>query len=559
MSAENKPLILHQLDGAELRIMLGGGLNLLRAHREEVDSLNVFPVPDGDTGANMLLTMQSAWREIDHLDTTHAGVLLRTFARGAIRGARGNSGVILSQILRGMAEAAGDLAVLDARALARAFRQAQLTAYKGVMQPVEGTILTIIRAIADAGEHAAALNDDLVFLLETSLLKAREALAQTPDMLDVLKEAGVVDAGGAGLVYLLEGMTRVAAGETIDIEPTPAAISQATPHLEALGDEWGYDIQFLVYNAPAGENEIRQKLIEMGGESIVVGRAGHVTKVHVHNENPGPFLAYGASLGHMDDIVVENMTLQTLRRKGQWSEDGGPDTMASSAPQLSDSQAFSTNIVAVAVGKGLQQVFRSLGAREVVAGGQSMNPSTEDLLQALERVPETDVIILPNNKNIILAARQAAALTDKKKVFVVETRTIPQGIAAMFAYNPELDAARNAEIMQEMAATVHTIEITKAIRDARVNGVKVNKGEAIAIIDGDIRYTDENPEHVALQAVAALEADEDGDVMTIYVGEPAEPERTQFLVETLRSRYPDMEVEVVPGGQPHYHYIISVE
>jgi len=557
LSAENTPPPLHQIDGAKLRSMLRGGMTLLRAHRDEVDSLNVFPVPDGDTGANMLLTMQSAWREVDHLDTPHAGALLRTFARGAIRGARGNSGVILSQILRGMAETTGDLEVLNAQTLAQAFRQAQITAYKGVMQPVEGTILTIIRAIADASEHAAALSDDLVFLLETSLSKAQETLARTPEMLPVLKEAGVVDAGGAGLVYLLEGIARVAAGETLDIEPEPTVISRTTPHLEALGDEWGYDIQFLVYNAPASEDEIRQKLIEMGGESIVVGRADNVTKVHVHNENPGPFLAYGASLGHMDDIVVENMTLQTLRRTGQWSEDGELKNAVSPDPQMPESQTFSTNIVAVAAGEGLQQVFRSLGACEVVAGGQSMNPSTEDLLQALERVPEQDVIILPNNKNIILAAKQAAALTDQKKAFVVETRTIPQGIAAMFAYNPELDAARNAELMQEMAESVHTIEITRAIRDARVNGVKVSKNEAIAIIDGDIRYTDENPEHVALQAVAALMAD--GDVITIYVGDPAEPDRARLLTETLRTRYPDMEVEVVPGGQPHYHYIISIE
>ena len=543
------------LTARKVRGMLGAALEVLHQHRDEVDALNVFPVPDGDTGANMTLTLQSAWKQIETIEDDHAGKILRAFAIGAIRGARGNSGVILSQIFRGMAEALTDQPEFEAPALARGFRQGQKTAYKGVMKPVEGTILTIIRAIADASESAAALNADIAFVLETSLNKAREALAQTPEMLPVLKQAGVVDAGGQGLVYILEGMTRYVLGEPIQVALAPAAETGPGPQIEELGDEWGYDIQYLVYNARPDEEAIRHKLIELGGESIVVGRAGPVTKVHVHGEDPGPFLSYGASLGHLDDVVVENMTLQTLRRRGEWDEEGGTATTAETDEAADE---LCSNVVAVAPGEGFARLFKNLGACQVVAGGQTMNPSTEDLLQAVEQVPESQVIILPNNKNIIMAAKQAAELSDRE-VYVVETRTLPQGVAALFAFNPELGAAENARLMQSMATQVSTIEVTIAVRDANIDGVAVSEGEAIAMLDGHLCCTGSTPEDAALQAVAALMAEEEGDVITLYFGEPATAEQAQALADILEDRYPDADVEVLEGGQPHYHYIISVE
>jgi DAK2 domain fusion protein YloV len=544
------------LKAPDVRDMLGAALTVLRQHRDEVDALNVFPVPDGDTGANMALTMQSAWKEIEGKTFDHAGAMFRAFAMGAIRGARGNSGVILSQILRGMSDVLGDSPEFKALTLARAFRQGQKIAYQGVMQPVEGTILTIIRAVADASEHAVALNDDIGFLFETSLNKARAVLAQTPDMLPVLKQAGVVDAGGQGLVYIIEGMTRYVQGETIPATQQAAPAPGPRPDLADLGDEWGYDIQYLIYNARPDEDAIRRKLIELGGESIVVGRSGSITKVHVHGEDPGPFLSYGASLGHLDDVVVENMTLQTLRRRGEWDDNGPVSTDAGQEEMTSGEHC--SNVVAVAPGEGFARVFESLGACQVVTGGQTMNPSAEELLQALERVPKSEIIILPNNKNIIMAAHQAASLSDKK-VFVVETRTLPQGVSAMFAFNPDLEAAENVRQMQAMIAHVHAIEVTTAVRDTQINGVEVSKNNAIAMVDGELCCTGAHPDEVAQQAIASLEEKEESDVITIYYGLPSSEEQAQNLARTLAERYPDKEIDVLSGGQPHYHYIISVE
>ncbi|HFQ95833.1 MAG TPA: DAK2 domain-containing protein [Anaerolineae bacterium] len=541
------------IQGAEWKAMLRAALESLRAHREEVNALNVFPVPDGDTGTNMTLTMQAAWKEIEGLESDHAGEIMRAAAHGAIRGARGNSGVILSQIFRGMADAAGGLPAWDANALAHAFRQGQRAAYQGVMQPVEGTILTIIRAMADASEHAAALSDDIGFLLTTSLSKAREALAQTPEMLPILQEAGVVDAGGAGLVYLLEGVTHAVTGEAM---PSASSAPAAQPRLEALPDEWGYDIQFLIYDAQPGEEAIRRRLIDLGGESIVVGRSGRVTKVHVHGENPGPFLAYGASLGLLDDVVVENMTLQTLRRKGIWTEEGperGAGPVASAR-----TEDFCIPVVAVTAGEGFAEVFRSLGACHIVAGGQTMNPSTDELLQAIARVPEPEVILLPNNKNILMAARQAAELSDKA-VYVVESRTLPQGVAVLFAYRPQASAEENAEAMRRALADVHTIEVTEAVRDAAIDGVQVQKGAIIALVDGRLCCTGDDPGQTALQALETFLSEGDYEMVTVYVGQPMAEADARALAQAIEARHPDVEVEVVAGGQPHYHLIISVE
>ena len=547
--ASHRPI----LDARAVRDMLGAAFVVLRQHKDEVNALNFFPVPDGDTGSNMAMTVESAWTEIADAEASRAGTLLRRFALAAIRGARGNSGVILSQIFRGMADAIADCQVIDAPALARALRQGQQAAYQGVMQPVEGTILTIMRAIADAGERAAARNKDITFLLESALAQAQETLAQTPEMLPVLKQAGVVDAGGQGLVYLLEGMTRFLRGEPITAANTTIATATQQAHLHVLGDEWGYDIQFLIYDAQADAATIRHRLDELGGNSIVVGGTGSVIKVHVHGDDPGPFLSYGASLGQMDDIVVENMTLQTLRRRGEGKDESTPEKEET---VLADD--FCTNVVAVAAGDGFARVFRSLGVCQVVAGGQTMNPSIEDLLHAVSHLDAAEVIILPNNKNIILAAQQAAQLCDKT-VHVVETRTLPQGVAAMVAFNPELDAGKNARQMQAMAMQVRTIEITTAVRDAHINGVEVQEQSAIALVDDELCCAGQDVNEVALQALASLLAEEEADVITLYDGLPAEDKLVQQLVQQIKKRYPEMDVERIWGGQPYYHYIISVE
>ena len=463
---------IRSLSGNDIHHMFGAGYAWLKQHSHIVNALNVFPVPDGDTGTNMVLTMQAAWKAASATINQSAAEVMQAFANGAIRGATGNSGVIFSQILRGMAQQLKGAEQIDALHFAAAMRQARETAYKGVLKPVEGTILTVIREAADASSHAAAINSDLRFVLETALAKAYQALQNTPNLLPVLKQAGVVDAGGQGLFYFFEGMAKYLRGEQGLMPDQAAAVETPAlpqPDLAALGeDEWGYDIQFLVYGDDLDEEGIRQQLLAMGGESVVVGSAGRVVKVHVHNDDPGPFLTYGAGLGHLDDIVLENMTLQTLRRKGEWQEDG--PTPASAAAPAPHPGALLTpdclGIVAVASGEGMRKIFESLGVCAIVTGGQTMNPSTEEILQAAESLPHEEVIILPNNKNIILAARQAAELSSKR-LHVIETRTMPQGIAAMIGYNAAASPAENALAMTAAAQEVHTAEITTAVREAQ--------------------------------------------------------------------------------------------
>ena len=437
-----------KLDGDDLHQMFSAGFDWLKQHSHIVNALNVFPVPDGDTGTNMVLTMQSAWKKAAEQPGQEVGDVAQAYAQGAIRGARGNSGVILSQILRGFSEHLEDATTIDVNQFAAAMRQATKTAYKGVLKPVEGTILTVVREMAEASSHAAAISPDFRFVFDTILVKGKQALENTPNQLPVLKQAGVVDAGGQGLFYIMDGMNKYLGGES-QFAPGPVALEVGTgiapqPDLGVfVEDEWGYDIQYLIYGENLNEDVIRNQLLEMGGYSVVVGGAGNVVKVHVHNEDPGPFITYGASLGYLDDIVLENMTVQTLRRKGDWQEDGPPTARTISEPaETPKSLKDCPGIVAVVSGEGLRKVFESLGVCAIVIGGQTMNPSTEDLLRAAEGLPHEHIIILPNNKNIILAARQAAQISEKQ-IHVIETRSVPEGISAMWGFNAKASIEQN--------------------------------------------------------------------------------------------------------------------
>ncbi|MCO6451510.1 MAG: DAK2 domain-containing protein [Caldilineales bacterium] len=554
------------IDGEILLGMIGAGFAWLKQNSQIVNTLNVFPVPDGDTGTNMVLTMQSAWKMATALEkeASSASAVMDALANGAIRGARGNSGVILSQIFRGMSDVMKHHQQADAELFAGAMRQGRDTAYKGVLKPVEGTMLTVIREAADASAHAAAINPDLRFILETSVAKAQQALANTPNLLPVLKQAGVVDAGGQGLVFLFEGMNRYLRGE-IALSPDEIGIGQELapipqPDLNALGeDEWGYDIQFLVFGDSLNEDAIRLRLLEMGGESVVVGQAGDMVKVHVHNADPGPFLSYGASLGHLDDIVLENMTLQTLQRKGEWP----PASPAAPAaiPNVPDRPIFSPDcagIVAVVSGDGLRDVFQSLGVCAVVAGGQTMNPSAEELVEAAEALPHTEIIILPNNKNVILAAKQAAGLSDKH-IHVVETRSMPQGIAAMLGYNASADIDQNLASMTLSAHDIHTAEVTNAVREANINGIPCMPGDFIGLIDGQLQCRDSDMEGIMRQVLAAIDPDDDTELFTLYFGSEVRRDEAEALVEALADDFPAHDIELIYGGQPYYHFLISAE
>ncbi len=552
---------LPSIDGSDLFHMAGAAYAWLKQHTQIVNALNVFPVPDGDTGTNMVLTMQAAWKAAAEAKSESIDAVAQALAHGAVRGARGNSGVILSQILRGWAESLRGQRDMDVAHFAAAMRQGKDTAYKGVMKPVEGTMLTVIREAAEATGHAAAIATDLRFVWDTTLTRAQQALANTPNLLPVLKQAGVVDAGGQGLVYVLEGMAKYLRGEHL-LAPDQAAPSQPTaslpaPDLAALAqDEWGYDIQYLVYNAAVDEAAVRQRLMEMGGDSVVVGRAGSVLKVHVHSGDPGPFLTYGASLGHLDDIVLENMTLQTLRRKGEWTEDEPPAEDAGAAD--GDFSADCAAIVTVVSGEGLRKVFESLGVCALVSGGQTMNPSTEELLHAAERLPQDDVIILPNNKNVILAAKQAATLADKR-LYVLETRSIPEGIAAMLGFNPAVGVEQNLKAMSRAAKHVRSGEVTTAVREAQFDGVLVQPGDIIGLVDDELVCRGQTPAEVVNQLLTLMDPDGEAEIFTFYYGEMVTATEAQALRQQLETMRSDQILEFLPGGQPHYHYLLAVE
>ncbi|GAB4565179.1 MAG: DAK2 domain-containing protein [Anaerolineae bacterium] len=546
------------LDGEDLRTMLHAAQVHLARHRDEVNALNVFPVPDGDTGTNMLLTMQAACQEITSLAQPTVGHVMERAAHGALMGARGNSGVILSQILRGMARALDGKARCTAQDLARALEEGTETAYKGVSKPVEGTILTVIRRASEAAQKAVMVEDDIRFLLEHVVDAASEAVDETPRLLPVLAQAGVVDSGGKGLQVVLEGMLRCLEGT---VQPIAETAVRDQADLEGFAEEWGYDIQYLILADNVDEAMVRKGLRELGGESIMVGSSGGVIKVHVHGEDPGPFLSFGASLGHLDDIVVENMTLQTLRRREQQAKavEAAPAQMISSpqAEAATPQQEAAIGVVAVVPGRGLQEVFRSLGVSAVVQGGQTMNPSTQELLEAIEKLPQHDVIVLPNNGNVIMAAQQARSLS-RKNVCVIPSRTIPQGISAMLALNPDASLEENRRNMEAALTQIETGEITIAVRAAEFDGIQVKEGDVIGLHNDELSARGDTPMEVMDQLLEQMHA-ADAEVITIYFGEPVTAEEAQIMAEHVRTMYPDQLVELIEGGQPHYHYIVSVE
>ena len=533
-------------DGRGLKRLIGAGLAWLERHQGAINALNVYPVPDGDTGTNMLLTMQSAYQEIQDSPEAEVGVIAQKVAHGALMGARGNSGVILSQIYRGFARSLEGVEAFDSVQFAAALREAAAMAYKGVIKPVEGTILTVARESAEAAVSAAASSDDLTYVLEKVVNEARDSVTRTPTLLSVLADAGVVDAGGQGLFVILEGMLRYSRGErlTIDTE-LAAAMDLHALHLESE-EGYGYDIQFIIHGEGLKVEEIRETIASLGDCALVVGDSRAV-KVHVHSPEPGTPINYGASVGSISKVIVENMQEQYQ------------DFILSKAQQPAAPAEPLSGIgtVVVAPGQGLMTVFESLGASIVVAGGQTMNPSTEELLKAVESTPSDDVVILPNNKNIILAAEQARDLSEKS-VEVVPTITVPQGISALLALNYQADLQTNARIMAEVVKSIETVEITTAVRSVQVDGMQVQEGEVIGLVNGKLMIKGDSPAEVAMEALDVVDAGE-YEIITIYYGETITADQAQQMADDIMGRYPEQEVELVDGGQPHYHYILSAE
>jgi len=531
--------------GRELRLAFQASARWLEAHTELVNSLNVYPVPDGDTGTNMHLTVRAALEEMSRVECDKAGALCQALAHGALMGARGNSGVILSQILRGIARALDKKDSFGALDLAEALSEGATTAYKGVLRPVEGTMLTVIREAAVAGARAAAQDQaGLETVLKSSTDEAERSLARTPSLLPVLKEAGVVDAGGQGLVFLLQGVLRYVHGEAASEATVVQTTHQAIVHSPAE-QGYGYDIQFIVIGEKLDVVAIREALSPMGDSLLVVGDEQTV-KVHIHAPRPGTILDYGCTLGVLQDVVVENMQVQHeafVAKQAQRPPAAEPATKI--------------GIVAVVPGQGLQRVFESLGVSSVVSGGQTMNPSTEELLSAVERLAHEQVIILPNNSNVILTARQAVGLTTKQ-VAVVPTKTIPQGISALLAMNYQAELDANVAAMEEAAGAVQTIEITTAVRSVRVNGMEVAQGQTIGLLSGELVAVGSDCLQVAMEVLERIHA-ERTEIITVYYGADTERPEADAFAEGIKARFAAQDIELIDGGQPHYRYILSVE
>ena len=553
---------LRQVNGRALKTMIAAGYAWLERHKEIVNALNVFPVPDGDTGTNMFLTMRAAWREIDQSEEDDASRIAQAVAQGALMGARGNSGVILSQILRGMAHAFRHKPAINAHDLAHGLRQGSDTAYKGVVKPVEGTILTVIRQAADAAQRAAAVEDDLDFVLSHTVQAAGEAVEQTPSLLPVLAKAGVVDSGGKGLFYILEGMYRGLRGEPV----TPPAETPATAAPQAIALDphnlppirYGFDVQFLLWGTNLDVAAIRRWMVENGDFALVEG-SETLVKVHVHVFDPSQPLAYGLQQGFITDVVVENM--DAMAAAGMVPDDV-KDELSTARPALPllAEHLGSIGVVAVAPGPGLAEVFESLGAGGVVSGGQTMNPSIQELLDAIDALPTDEVILLPNNGNVIMAAQGAAeeATRRGKRVEVIPSRTAPQGISALLAFNLQGSLDDNVKTMTRALAAIDTGEVTVAVRDAQIDGLSVRAGDVIGLLNDTLTTSGASPEEVVFNLLAQMEAGQ-SEIITVYYGDQIAADEAGALGERVAAAYPDQEVEVIAGGQPHYHFILSTE
>jgi DAK2 domain fusion protein YloV len=541
------------IDGIALKKLVEAGLTWLRANQQLVNSLNVFPVPDGDTGTNMVLTMQSAYNEIDSLGHRSIGQMAAAVSQGALMGARGNSGVILSQLWRGFARALHGCETMDGPTLVKAFADARDTAYKGVVRPVEGTILTVAKDVAAAAEAALRETDDPFEILAHIVPAADESVKRTPDLLPVLKQAGVVDSGGKGLFFIFEGMLRYVHGEPLD---TPTAVVQplSAMNLENTMDaiEPGQDYEVVVDFIPQATLDLQKFYgdLEKIGTSIQVGEGEGMYRMHIHvtTEKRYEPIDYVMGMGTITKIAMENLLAQM---------EGQSNGAAANQIELAKIEQGQIAVVAVSPGRGISRVFASLGAAAIVEGGQTMNPSTKDILEAFENLPTDKIIILPNNKNILLAAQQAKEVT-VKDVYIVPTRTIPQGLAAMMHLNPDGNAETIAAKMNKSAGEVTTIEITTATRTVEIDGVSVEQGQVIALVNGKLAVSAASVEEACLTALEKAGA-ANYELVTLFYGEELPVNDANRIVDLVRAAYPSQEIELQDGGQPHYQFIISVE
>lgn len=553
------------------RMFLAGAKNL-DSKKDWINELNVFPVPDGDTGTNMTMTIMSAAKEVSSLTDPTMAELAKAISSGSLRGARGNSGVILSQLFRGFCKVIKEYDEIDVTILCEACQKAVETAYKAVMKPKEGTILTVAKGAAEKALELSDDTEDVVTFVEEVIKQAEYVLDQTPEMLPVLKQAGVVDSGGQGLVQVLKGAYDALIGKEIDytIEGAPAGAAPAKISAETEAEiKFGYCTEFIiVLNAPMSDNEEHayKAFLESIGDSIVVVADDEIVKTHVHTNDPGLALQKALTFGSLSKIKIDNM-------REEHQEKLIKDSQKLAAQQKAEEEAYEaaqaegkTNnmpakemgFVSVSIGEGMNEVFRGLGVDYLIEGGQTMNPSTEDMLNAIEHVNAKTVFILPNNKNIIMAANQAVDLVEDKQIIVIPTKTIPQGITALVNYIPDHSAEENKEQMMAEIENVKTGQVTYAVRDTEIDGKTIKQNDFMGIGDKSILSVGTDLRATTLEMVDAM-VDEDSAIVSIYFGSDSDEDSANELATAIEEKYPDVEVEVNDGGQPIYYYVISVE
>ena len=545
------------------KMFLAGAANL-EAKKEYINELNVFPVPDGDTGTNMTLTIMSAAKEVSALENPDMVSISKAISSGSLRGARGNSGVILSQLLRGFTKEIREYQEIDAAVLARACDRATATAYKAVMKPKEGTILTVAKGAAQKAQEMAETTEDLELFLSEVIKYAEEVLAQTPEMLPVLKEAGVVDSGGQGLIEVLHGAFDAFQGKEVDYTAIEASAGtkMVRPSQQAEADiKFGYCTEFIIMT----ENQFTEKdeadfkaYLESIGDSIVCVADEDVVKVHVHTNDPGLAIQKALTYGQLSRMKIDNMREEHQEKLIKDAEKTAAEQAAKKAQMKKKEPRKQVGFIAVSIGDGMNEIFRELGVDYIIEGGQTMNPSTDDMLTAIDNVNADHIFILPNNKNIILAANQARSLTKDKDILVIPTKTVPQGITAVINYMPEADVDTNLETMEEGIKNVKTGQVTYAVRDTHFDDKTIHEGDIMGIGDQGILSVGQSVEETTKEMLEAM-VDEDTELISMYYGQDVLAEDAERFAEAVAELYPDADVDLHSGGQPIYYYVVSVE
>lgn len=547
--------MIQNIDGKQVRDMFVSGANNLKNHKDLVDKLNVFPVPDGDTGTNMSLTISCAIKELNKVEQDDIGQLGKALSKGSLMGARGNSGVILSQIIRGIAKSIEGKETLNSMDIAEALKNGSDTAYKAVIKPVEGTILTVVRESSDYALKAAALEEDVIEFMKLLVKEANNSLDRTPELLHALKEAGVVDSGGKGLVLVYEGMLKSLEGQFVEsqeIQTTETTSVQVENRLSTEDIKFQYCTEFILETDKISDLKMRDIMIKYGDSLVVVGDDG-IIKVHVHTNTPGTVLQEALAYGQLLTIKIENMKLQ---HENKVIKDAQEDKEVSEQAAVSE-EPKEFGFIATSMGQGLAKIFKDFGVNHIIEGGQTMNPSTEDFMNAIEKMNAHNIIILPNNSNIIMAANQAKDLSDKN-IIVIPTKNVSQAFAALVNFDADLTIEENEANMVEALSTVKSGQVTYAVRNTVINDVEVKEGNIIGLGEGKLLSAGDNIDEITTNLIESL-VDEESAIITLFYGEDIKEEQAEALRESLEEKFEDIDIELYYGGQPIYYYLVSVE